>query len=326
MVSRRGIRGKGRTLVYWPGLGVKRMRVLILGGSGFVSGTLARRALAEGHTVTTVTRGRAPVPDGTAAIIVDRKDRTAFAERFVRERGRWDLAIDVICYEPDDMRQDLEVIAPRTDHFVFVSTDFVYSPDARRIPQDETNATYTTTGYGADKRACEVLLEDGAPDGLSWTVFRPNHIYGPGSLLGCLPEHARDAELIDRIRADEPLRLVGGGIHLQQPVLADDLARLFLAQPTAPACAGRIFNACGPDTVESREYYEIIAERLGKDLRIEEIPVRKYLDREPQKAPFICHRVYDRSSLLDAGLPAPDTPLKTGLHTHVDAILAESGG
>jgi nucleoside-diphosphate-sugar epimerase len=55
------------------------MNLLIIGGSGFVSGTLARIALEHGHSVSTVTRGQREIPEGAQSIVVDRKDREAFA-------------------------------------------------------------------------------------------------------------------------------------------------------------------------------------------------------------------------------------------------------
>ena len=51
--------------------------LLIVGGSGFVSGTVARRAVASGWRVWAVTRGRLP-PDGVIAIVADRKDTLVF--------------------------------------------------------------------------------------------------------------------------------------------------------------------------------------------------------------------------------------------------------
>ena len=43
--------------------------LLIVGGSGFVSGTVARRAVAAGWRVWVVTRGRQPLPDGVVAVV-----------------------------------------------------------------------------------------------------------------------------------------------------------------------------------------------------------------------------------------------------------------
>jgi hypothetical protein len=78
---------------------------------------------------------------------------------------------------------------------------------------------------------------------MQWTVLRPCHIYGPGSLLGCLPLHGRDADLLDKMKAGHSLQLVGGGHFLQQPIFAADLAELTLSCYGQASSYGQIF--CG---------------------------------------------------------------------------------
>ena len=298
------------------------MNILVIGGSGFLSGTVARAALAAGHEVTVVTRGRRPVMDGVRALVADREDRGAFGNAVLRARRSWDLVIDCIAFEAADSQQDLELFRGRVGGLVLVSTDFVYDPDRRRFPQKETDADYLKTGYGGGKRAAEQVLEEAGAGGLPWTVFRPGHIYGPGSLLGCLPRHGRDADLVKRLRAGETLRLVGGGRFLQQPVFAPDLAATLLSAAGHPKAVGRIFNVAGPEVIESRTFYELIAEILEVPLRIEEEPVTTFLAEQPDKAPFCCHRFYDLSALRAAGLAVPATPLVDGIRAHVAAELA----
>lgn len=296
-------------------------KILVVGGSGFLSGTLARRAVAFGHKVWTVTRGQRPLPDSVTALIADRHDQEAFA-RVVAEAGtRWDLVVDCIGFVPDDVKQDFAVFRDRARHLVFVSTDFVYDPARRRFPQGEEAEFYTSEGYGANKRLCELELINGDSGDMEWTVVRPTHIYGPGSQLGCLPLHSRDPQLISRLRAGQILRLVAGGHFLQQPILARDLADLILSMAGNENTYSKVFNAAGPDIVESREYYAIIAEVLGVRLKIEEIPVSRYFTSNPGAAPFLCHRFYDLSDLEASGAEVPGTPVAQGLCEHVESLL-----
>lgn len=55
------------------------MNLLIIGGSGFLSGTHVRVALAQGHNVWAVTRGQRPLPESITPVVVDRKNRADFA-------------------------------------------------------------------------------------------------------------------------------------------------------------------------------------------------------------------------------------------------------
>jgi nucleoside-diphosphate-sugar epimerase len=95
-----------------------------------------------------------------------------------------------------------------------------------------------------------VLIAAGT-SALPWTIVRPCHIYGPASQLGCLPCHSRDAQLIARLRAGQPLQLVGGGYFLQQPLLAADLAQTILSMAGRQSTYGQIYGVAGPEIVVS---------------------------------------------------------------------------
>jgi hypothetical protein len=92
--------------------------------------------------------------------------------------------------------------------------------------------------------------------------------------------------------------------------------------PGNPQARNRIFNLAGPDILESREYYRIVAESLGVDLKVHEESVTDYLAGHPDQSPFICHRIYDLSQLRASGLCVPSTPIITGLRQHVAGLLA----
>jgi nucleoside-diphosphate-sugar epimerase len=296
--------------------------ILIIGGSGFLSGTLAQRAVAQGHQVWIVTRGQRPTPAGVTNLVADRHNQAAFEQAIHSAQISFDLVVDCIGYQPADAQQDITIFSQLARHLIFVSTDFVYDPARRRFPQGEETEAYLNEGYGGQKRLGELSLINGDTGPLAWTIVRPCHIYGPGSELGCLPLHSRDPELINRFNAGEALALVGGGHFLQQPILARDLADLILSMAGNPNCFGQLFCAAGPDIVESRTYYQIIADILGVGLTITEVPVAPYLADQPNAAVFLCHRIYDLSKLRSAGVKLPSTPLTQGLREHVEALLS----
>lgn len=300
--------------------------LLVLGGSGFLSGAVVRYGLIQGYRVWTLTRGQRPLPPGVTNLVADRADAPAFAQMIARAGVRWDLVVDCIGFTPRDIQQDLDVLAPVARHLVFVSTDFVYDPARRLIPQTEDTDAYLADGYGGQKRRSEQALLAAEVGDLRWTIMRPCHIYGPGSQLGCLPLHGRDPQVIARLRAGEPLRLVGGGYFLQQPVFVDDLAQTIVGLGGSAAADRQVLNVAGPEIVESREYYRLIAEALDVPLTIEEVGVDAYRRDHPEAAPFLCHRVYDLRRLQQSGAPVPQTLLKAGLRAHVASLLAHAKG
>ena len=303
------------------------MNILVIGGSGHVSGAVVRTALSKGYQVWTITRGLRPSAPGAHSLIADRHDRKAMKEVIEQQNMSWDMVVDCICYELDDMLQDIELFRNRTRQFVFVSTDFVFDPAERRFPQPAETEHYVSgekgsLSYGARKRLCELELINGNT-GMGWTILRPCHIYGPTSQLGCLPLHGRDPELIKKLREGVPLKLVGGGYFLQQPIFVDDLGRTIVSVAGNQAACGKLFNMAGPDIIESRQYYQIIADILKVSLTIEEIPVASYLAEKPEGRPFMCHRIYDLGSLRAAGLAVPSTSIEDGLRLHVEGLLKQ---
>jgi nucleoside-diphosphate-sugar epimerase len=295
--------------------------ILILGGSGFLSSAVARVALAAGHAVWAVSRGQRTVPPGVRGLVADRKERETFAQVIGDAGVEWDLVIDCIGFDADDARQDLDVFSPRAGHLIFISTDFVLDPVDRPWQVDETYAKLDTRPYGAGKRAAEELLLSAPTGGMRISILRPNHIYGIGSQLGCLPAHGRDPELIARMKRGETLKLVGGGFFLQQPVHCDDVARMALS------CAGnertdrQIYMCPGPDTIASWEYYRIIADALGVMLRIEELPIAEYLNQRPEHGPFCAHRVYSTAKGISHGLEIGKMRLAESLPAQVHGLL-----
>ncbi|MHB8994947.1 MAG: NAD-dependent epimerase/dehydratase family protein [Armatimonadota bacterium] len=312
---------------------MKSKRILIIGGSGHVSGAVRRAALADGHDVTIITRGQKAIPEGVTSLIADRKDMASM-QAALPDGATWDLLVDCIGYEVEDARQDIELFAHRTKQFVFISTDFVFEPSKRRFPQPFDNPYFLQDeSYGAKKRRCELEFlglsgrRGTSPrpteESMQWTIFRPCHIYGPPSQLGCLPEAARDPQLLQKMKAGEPVRLVGGGHFLQQPIHCDDLARLVLSVIDNPLVHGKIYCSVGPDIITSYEYYEIIGRALGVPVRFEELPVAQTLAQHPEWVSFLCHRIYDLSPLRIDGLQVPNTPITKGLVEHTEWLLSQ---
>lgn len=297
-----------------------QLNVLIVGGSGFVSGTVARRAIERGHKVWTVTRGQRSLPEGVINLIADRQDEAAFAGAIGAAQATWDIVIDCIAFGPEAIQQDLALFEAVAKQLVFISSDFVYAPRERTFPQREEAEHYLSEGYGHQKRLAEEVLIN-YEGKLPWSVVRPCHIYGPGSELGCLPAHGRDKELIKRMQAGETLQLVGGGYFLQQPIFARDLADFILALQGNPKAYSQIFNTAGPDVIESSKFYQIIADLLDVELQIEELAVDAFLAENPRTSSFFCHRLNDMSKAAALGIPLPSTSIEDGLREHVASMM-----
>ena len=162
------------------------VKILVLGGSVFLSKAVALDALARGHDVTCATRGTSgAVPEGAAFVTWDRYDDVP-AEL---AEASYDAVVDVGRI-PSWVRKG--VAAWPDAHWVFVSTVNVYADDSipngrpgtvpLREPEPEDHDLRTDPeSYGPMKVACEQIVRDGAA---SWTVIRPGLIVGPEDPTG----------------------------------------------------------------------------------------------------------------------------------------------
>ena len=162
------------------------VKILVLGGSVFLSKAVAVEALAHGHEVTCSTRGTSgPVPDGATFAPWDRYEDVPSG----LATASYDAVVDVGRI-PSWVRKG--VAAWPDAHWVFVSTVNVYSDDSipngrpgtlpLREPQHEdSDLKENPEAYGPMKVACEQIVRDGAA---SWTVIRPGLIVGPEDPTG----------------------------------------------------------------------------------------------------------------------------------------------
>ena len=158
------------------------MKLLVLGGTRFLSRETAAQALARGWEVTCACRGESgAVPDGATHVRWDRAEPPPEA----LTQGRWDAVVDVARH-PSHVRRAVEAVPDA--HWVFVSTISVYadnsSPATEPLAEaitDDVDLAEDPEAYGGMKVACEQLVVDHAA---SAAVVRPGLIVGPGDPTG----------------------------------------------------------------------------------------------------------------------------------------------
>lgn len=294
------------------------MKLLLIGGSGQLSGRVAQLAVEAGHQVWALTRGSRPLPEGVIALKADRNNDAETARALEQTGVHWDAAIDCICMNADHARQDLQLLRQYTGRLAVVSTDSVYAPDHKQVPQTEESDHYMQDGgYGAQKRQMEETFLAAQETAIHWTLFRPGHIFGPGFKLGCFPEHSRQDGLLEHIRADRPLELVGGGAYLIHPIFVDDMALCLLDCLENPHTFNQIFCVGGPDVITNAAYYQCIGRLTGHPVTIHTIPEEGYLQAHPEYSGHLCQRCYSLQKLLDAGVRMPSTTLEEGLRRQI---------
>lgn len=174
-----------------PGAGQSRaanpLKILILGGTGFIGPHQVAYALSRGHEVTLFNRGRtnAHLFPGVEKLVGDREsDLTALEGR------SWDAVVDNSATNaPHWVEASANLLKDSCDRYIFVSTRSVYA-DTSRIPMtsDAPVWTHELAGvepgaerlpYGLGKALSEQIARDAFGEDRT-IVFRPGLIIGPG--------------------------------------------------------------------------------------------------------------------------------------------------
>ncbi len=159
------------------------LKILFIGGTGFIGPHMVRDALSRGHKVTLFNRGRtnpALFPD-VEKLVGDRDGGLGVL------KGRsWDAVIDTSGYVPRVVRDSIELLKNSVRRYVFISTGDVYASFAKvGIDEDEPldvlddpKSEDASKYYGAFKAICERSVQEVYPG--RHTILRPGWIIGPG--------------------------------------------------------------------------------------------------------------------------------------------------
>ncbi|MGZ5158417.1 MAG: NAD-dependent epimerase/dehydratase family protein [Caldimonas sp.] len=229
----------------------RKLRLLILGGTGFTGPHQVRYALARGHQVTLFNRGRQPQtwPAPVEELIGDRNTGDLKA----LEGRRWDVCIDNPTTLPFWVRDAGRALQGRVDHYVFVSTISVYAANDKA--QDESAALAPYAGqdpmaetaqslrgrigelYGPLKAVSEQEAARQFPGAV--TIVRPGLIVGPGDETDRFTywpvRLARGGEVLAPDDGSDPVQFID----------ARDLAEWTIRMAESRTLG--VFNATGPD-------------------------------------------------------------------------------
>ena len=196
------------------------MRLLVLGGTVFLSRAVAEAAMSRGHHVTTASRGVTGAPPAGADHVVADRDAPLPA---ALTGPAFDVVVDV-SRRPSQVRSALAQL--RASHWIFVSSISAYADEATRdggpatLPLHEPlfDDSDDPEAYGPMKVACERLVAEAAS---SHTIVRPGLVVGPGDRSG------RFSYWVDRLRRaaeDEPVLAPGDPDDPVQVIDVRDLA------------------------------------------------------------------------------------------------------
>ncbi len=162
------------------------LRILILGGTGFIGPHQVRYAKERGHTVTLFNRGK--TNPGLFPDVEKLQGDRAVGDYSALKGREWDVVIDNPTTIPRWVRQAAEVLKGHAKQFVFISTISVYEKNDTPGADETAAVAKTAEPESEDGRKyygpLKALSEGEARKafGERATIIRPGLIVGPGDL------------------------------------------------------------------------------------------------------------------------------------------------
>ena len=253
------------------------MRVIVLGGTGFVGGAIVDELRTHASDVVVIHRGTSEPPrDGGASHLhVARADLQSAAAEIASFRP--DALVDVQPYTRTDAQHVVDIVDGDLRLVVLSSMDVYRAYQGFRtgiatdpVPLDETapvrEGRYPYRGEGRGFDDYDKLdVED---------VYRPRGatVLRLGAVSGEIDGQRREEFVLARVRAGRRAIPVGPGTLRWSRVYVHDVAAAVRRALMTDEARGEVFNICETDTWSVRAWAERIIAAAGSDAELAEVP------------------------------------------------------
>jgi nucleoside-diphosphate-sugar epimerase len=277
------------------------VRVLLVGAGGFIGRHVAAALTGAGHAVTTLSR--APAGGGSDHLCADRRDATALAKALGTRP--FDLTVDLVAFDGDDVETLLGPYGAQLGRYVLVSTGQVYLvanerrdawreheaglPAMPAPPPGSRDHGQWTYGMGKRRAEAAVRAHAGVVPGVT---LRLPIVQGAGD------HSARLWAWLARMLDGGPVLLPEGGRQPTRFVWAGDVGRA-VVQIATRWPEGTAYNLAQPDVVPLRMLLERAAALAGVAPRFEDVAAERLAEAGLDPAAFPFTGAW--SSVLDPG-------------------------
>lgn len=279
--------------------------ILIMGGTTFVSSSLAEHLVGQGYYVDILTRGKKSTNyDGFKEhLICDRKSKEEMQR--VLNSKQYEFIFDISAYT----KEDVEILLTSIDRsklkkYIFCSSGAVYKPSNEIIKESFEKGENPNWGqYGLDKKEAEDFVINSS---IPYIIFRPTYIYGENNNL------YRETYFFDRIKSNKVIPMPYGNNTKTQFIHIDDLVRIFeSAMHNEKSC--KAYNVTNPDIVSWEELIMACGDVLGTMPIIKKIDTNQNLETRTYFPFRDVTYMLDTEELVKDNLYVPTISLKDGL-------------
>ncbi|MGB9956340.1 complex I NDUFA9 subunit family protein [Haloferax prahovense] len=243
------------------------MKVLVLGGTGFVGTNLCRELQSRGHSVTAMSRSpnSEDLPDGVEKAMGDVTDYDSIAGAFEGKDAVVNLVALSPLFKPDGGYRMHDIVNWQgTENVVKAAESHGVS---RLVQMSALDADPDAdTAYIRSKGKAENAVKSSS---LDWTIFRPSIIFGDGAEIISFTKRLKGM-----FAPGVPLYpLPGNGKTRFQPIWIDDLTPMFGQALEDDRHIGETYEIGGPEVITLRELTEMVYESEGKSITIVPLPM-----------------------------------------------------
>ena len=226
------------------------MKILVTGGTTFVSKYVAEYFVKAGYEVYVLNRNTKPQVPGVKLIEADRHNLGS-----ILKDTHFDIVADITAYNAEDII-DLYDALGSFDQYIMISSSAVY-PEYGIQPflEDSEKAPNKFWGaYGTDKIAAEEALLERVPDAY---ILRPPYLYGPMNNV------YREAFVFDCVLADRKFYLPKDGEMKLQFFHVKDLCQL-MEVIIKDKPSEHVYNVGNKETISIKDWATACYKVLGK--------------------------------------------------------------
>jgi NADH dehydrogenase len=238
------------------------MRVLVVGGSGFIGSYLCRELKERGHSVTALSRspGNDQLPTGVAKAMGNVTAYDSMHEAF----DGMDVAVNLVALSPlfkpsggDEMHD--RVHRQGTENVVRACEEHGVS---RLVQMSALGADPNgDTAYIRAKGEAEELVRESS---LDWVIFRPSVVFGEGGEF---------VSFTKKLAPPYVTPLPGGGKTRFQPIWVRELVPMLADACEDDEHVGKTYEIGGPERLTLAEVAKVIHGAEGRSVTVVPVPM-----------------------------------------------------
>ena len=303
------------------------MKVLVIGGAGFIGTGITEYAVKYGHQVTAITRHKHTwheVTDRVNSIQSDwMNDKSA---RKILNNKHYDIIVDGLIMTKKQMERDIQLINGHCKHFFFISSAGVYSQPGENVREDtpiDSDKIYWSVMQ--NKREIELYLENIRKQyNFMVTVIRPSVTYGDTRIPCAVLSRKNQLTLVQRVIDGKPIIFADDNNSLHPISRIDVFAKAVVSLFGKAEADGQTYHIADEQSYTWDDVAKAIGKAVNKKIQIIHINVEKLKSLDPNLYIEVKYNKFDTLTLDISKIKqmCPEEKFHTDLNQDLKNIIS----